>query len=326
LTKLRIALACGAYDRTQALADGLVDVEGIDLNYIPLHPVPTFQRMLQHSEFDASEMSLSNFLMLLSRGDDRFVGIPAFTYRQFRHSLIWLNPKSGIREPKDLAGKRIGIPDYSVTALLFLRGLLQHEYGVRAESINWVRVWPERVKLDLPPEIRIEDAPGESLERLLDQNVVDAVASFQVPRPVTPGAPQPLRLFPNTMQVEADYYRKTGIFPIMHLIVVKRELYEKDRWIAASLMKAFQASKRKCYEMLDEDSFAAATSVTPWLRAHAEAAQEVFHGDLYPYGVKPNLPTLEAATTYSFEQHLSKRKIAVGDGELFAPETLAIQD
>ena len=323
MAKLRLTLACGDYDRTRALITGEIEPEGIDLNVVSPHPPgQMFWRMMRHAEFDASELSLSNFLIAVSRDDRRFVGLPIFTYRAFRHSMIWVN-EDVIREPQDLVGKRVGIPEYAVTALLFLRGVLQDDYGVAPESIYWFRGRAERVELNLPKELSIEDVPQTaSLDGMLEEGQLDAMASFSTPRAVKVGTPRVGRLFPNVRDVEGGYYRRTGIYPIMHLIVVRRDIYEENRWIAPSLMKAFEAAKQRCYDMAHSDSFAVSTSLTPWLRSHAEEAQQVFGGDLYPYGVEQNLPTLEAALRYSYEQHLSERRMEVDGSELFAPEAL----
>jgi 4,5-dihydroxyphthalate decarboxylase len=322
MAKLRLNLACSEYDRTRALTDGTVVPEGIELNFIQSpNPAETFWRMLRHAEFDASELSLSNYMMGLARGDTRFIGIPVFTYRLFRHSMLWVNDDSGIREPKDLIGKRVGIPEYAVTAMLFARGMLQHEYGILPKDIHWFRSRTERVALSLPSDVRIEQMPpDQTLDGMLERGELDAIAAFSTPRAARSESARVRRLFPNAREVEADYYRRTRIFPIMHMIVLRRDIYERNQWAAQSLVKAFQAAKELCYEGADRDVMAASSSLTPWLRHHWEETQQVFGGDIYPYGVKENLPTLEAATLYSYEQHLSARRLTVE--ELFAPETL----
>ncbi len=322
MAKLRLTLACSEYDRTRPLALGTVAPEGIDLNFVPAaNPAETFWRMLRHAEYQASELSLSNYMMGLARGDTRFVALPIFTYRLFRHSMLWVREESGIREPGDLVGKRVGVPEYAVTAMLFARGMLEHEYGVRPRDVHWLRSRTERVPLDLPADIRVEQMPaGETLDSMLEAGEVDAVAAFTTPRLARDGSGRVRRLFPNVREVEADYYRRTRIFPIMHLIVLRRDVYENNPWAAQSLVKAFQAAKEHCYRDADVDVTAASSSLTPWLKHHWEETRQVFGDDLYPYGVKDNLPTLEAATLYSHEQHLSARRLSVE--ELFAPETL----
>jgi 4,5-dihydroxyphthalate decarboxylase len=319
MAKLQLNLGCGVYDRTSALADGTIQPEGIELNFISLGPYEVIRRMLHHEEFDVSEFSLSNYLILLARGDKRFIGIPVFPYRAFRHSMIWINSLSGIHQPRDLVGKRIGIPEYSVTALLFLRGMLIHDFGVKPEDIQWFRSNVERIGLDLPENIRLANiGSDQTLDNMLATGDLDAATLWKHPRVSRNSSPFARRLFNDTKQVEIDYYCRTGIFPIMHLIVVRREVYERNRWVAQSLMKAFQEAKEKCYERTRKLS--PLYSLTPWLRLEIEASEVLFGEDMYPYGVRQNLATLSAATLYSYEQGLSVRHVSVK--EMFAPETL----
>jgi 4,5-dihydroxyphthalate decarboxylase len=221
--------------------------------------------------------------------------------------MIWVNTDSGIRQPKDLIGKRVGIPEYATTALLFVRGMLQDEYGVRPEQIEWFRGREERVELDLPSNVVVNDAGSDrALETMLEEGNLDANIS-----PVA-------RLFPNVREAEADYYRRTRIFPIMHLIVIKREIYERHPWAAMSLVRAFQAAKERCYQRAKQ--YSVLYSITPWMRLEIEESEKIFGKDPYPYGVYPNLQTLEAATRFSYEQALSKRKVEID--ELFSKETI----
>ncbi len=323
MAKLRLSFACSDYDRTRALADGSVAPEGIELQCVPAQdPNELFRRMLHEAAFDVSELSLSNYIMGIARGDTRFVGLPVFPYRAFRHSMLWVHGRANIREPRDLVGKRVGIPEYAVTALLFVRGMLQHEYGVSPRDVHWLRNRTERVALDLlPPDVRVDQLPpGAELDTLLEQGELDAIASFETPRAAANGSGPVRRLFANVRDVEADYYRRTRIFPIMHMVVVRREVYEQDRWVARSLFDAFQAAKERCRQDLERNRMSDSVLLTPWLRLHQEEAQAVFGGDIYPYGVQANRPTLEAATLYSHEQHLSPRRVDFA--ELFAAEML----
>ncbi|MBI4494460.1 MAG: ABC transporter substrate-binding protein [Chloroflexi bacterium] len=320
--KLAITLACGDYDRTHALADGSVEPEGVDLNYLPVSPPgEIFWRMLRHEEFDASELSLSNYTMGLARGDTRFVALPVFPYRTFRHSSIWINTEAGIREPRDLIGKRVGCPEYAMTALLFIRGLLQHEYDVPPEAMRWFRARTERVELNLPPGVHIQDLDGgQSLDSRLERGELDAATSASMLPGFLKGSPRIQRLFPNAREVEAEYYRRTRIFPIMHIVAIRRAVYERNRWLARSLAKAFQAAKERADESARRHI--SGTCSLPWAALEYEHSQQVFGGDPYPYGVEPNLPTLEAATLYSYEQGLSPRRVAVE--ELFVPEAVDV--
>lgn len=312
-----LTLAVQDYDHTRALVDGSVTVEGFDLKVITLSPPSQiFLRMLNHEEFDASEMSLSNYLIALDQGDRRFVAIPVFPSRVFRHSCIWINAHAGIREPRDLIGKRVGIADYSMTALLFVRGMLKHEYNVLPEDIHWFRRRSEHVAIKAPANLRIDTIEkDQTLDGLLEKDLLDAVAVTSPPRGFKSGSRLVRRLFPDVKQIESEYYRRTQIFPIMHLVVIRRELYEKKPAIAATLTRAFQTAKEQAYDRLKGDLLP-----VPWMKIDLEYAEQVLGTDLYPYGIKRNIPSLEAATLYAYEQGLTEKKLSVN--ELFAPETL----
>lgn len=314
-----LTIGCRDYDHTRALADGRVKVAGVDLKFVNISPPSQiFLRMLHDEEFDASEMSLSNYMIALGKGDRRFLAIPVFPSRVFRHSYIWINTGAGIREPEDLKGKNVGIADYSMTALLFTRGFLQHQYGVLPQDIHWFRRRSEHVSIEIPPDIRIDSiGKDQTLDALLESGNLDALAVTQPPRAFLAGSPVVKRLFANARNVEAEYYRQTRIFPIMHMVVLRRAVYEQDGSLAARLVEGFEAAKQLAFEAYEEG-----LSSLPWANLDLEYAREVIGRDVYPYGVKKNLPTLEAAALYSHEQGLTSRKFAVN--ELFAPETLAL--
>jgi 4,5-dihydroxyphthalate decarboxylase len=272
--------------------------------------------MLHDEEFDASEMSLSNYMIALGKGDRRFVAIPVFPSRAFRHSYIWINSRAGIDRPQDLKGKKVGIADYSMTALLFVRGLLQHQYGVAPQDIHWFRRRSEHVAIEVPRGVQIDNiAQGESLDSLIEAGKLDALAVTSPPRSFLQGSPLVRRLFPECRAVEAAYYRETGIFPIMHLVVIRRAIYEQDPTLAVRLAQGFEEAKRHAFDAYEEGL----TSL-PWVHLDLEYARDVIGADVYPYGVKKNFPTLDAATRYSHEQGLTRRRFAVE--ELFAAETL----
>jgi 4,5-dihydroxyphthalate decarboxylase len=317
MEKFSLTLACQDYDHTRALGDGTVTPDGIELKVVNISPPSQiFLRMLNDEEFDVSEMSLSNYMIALGNDDRRFIALPVFPSRVFRHACVWINTHSGIDKPQDLKGKRVGIADYAMTALLFTRGFLTHQYGVRPEDIHWLRRRREHVSIATPAGIRIDNiGKDETLDDLLEQQKLDAVALTHPPRGFVQGSPNIRRLFPDARATEAEYYRQTRIFPIMHTVVMRRAVYEKQPFLAVELAKAFQAAKEKSYERLEENSFA-----LPWLNLDLEFAQRAMGREIYAYGVKASLPTLEAATLYSYEQGLTKRKLEVS--ELFAPETL----
>src|SRR5579883_2360187 len=259
MAKLRLTLACWNYDRTRALLEERVPIEGIELNYLSLPVEEIFFRMLRHHEFDAAEMSLSSYTLSLFRENPPFIAIPAFPSRFFRHSCIYVNVRSGIREPKDLIGKRIGNPEYQMTAPVWIRGILSDEYGVPATSATYFSGGeeepgrPEKLALDLPPQIRAKAIPADkTLSQMIDSGEIDALYTARAPSTFRGGSGNVRRLFPDYREVEQKYFEKTGIFPIMHVVAIRRDLYEKHRWIAQSLYKAFVAAKKQAWEDLHE--------------------------------------------------------------------------
>ena len=314
-----LTLAMRDYDHTRALADGRVQIPGVDLKLVNITPPSQiFLRMLRNEEFDASEMSLSNFMIAMGKGDRRFVALPVFPSRVFRHSYIWVNANAGIERPADLKGKRVGIADYSMTALLFIRGLLQHEYGVAPEDIHWFRRRSEHVAIQIPPSVRIDNLDKETtLDDWLESGRLDAVAVTSPPRAFLQGSPLVRRLFADCRTLEADYYRRTKIFPVMHMVVIRRAIYEQDPLLATRLTEGFEAAKQIAFAGYEED-----LTALPWTNLNLEYARQVIGRDVYPYGVKNNSATLEAAALYSQEQGLTPKKFTMG--ELFAPETLAM--
>jgi 4,5-dihydroxyphthalate decarboxylase len=325
LSKLSLSFACWDYDRIRAMTDGLVQVKGIDLNWLNLPVEETFWRMMRHQEFDVAELSLSSYLIAKDRGYPKFTAIPVFLSRCFRHSGIYIHVHSGIKEPQDLRGKRVGIPEYQLTACLWIRGILQHEYGVHPSEMHWLTGGEEmpgrmeKVQLDLPPEIRIESIPeGWTLNEMLENGEIDALIAPRAPSCFLYGSPNVQRLFPDYVSVEKDYYRRTGIFPIMHVVAIRDDILEKHPWVAANLYQAFVAAKQKVY---DDFRQTAALKVTlPWLISEWESTVELMGEDFWPYGLEKNRATLEAAVSYSYEQGLIKRRLDVR--ELFAASTL----
>jgi 4,5-dihydroxyphthalate decarboxylase len=319
MAKLRLTLACGPYDRTQALADGTTAPDGLELVYVALQPAEIFWRMLQYRDFDVAEMSLSNYTSLVSQGDAPFVAIPVFPSRVFRHGYFFINADAGIRDARDLKGKRGGVPEYSMTAAVYMRGLLQHEYGVHARDITWVQGRADRLGRKLPPEIRLTQAPaGTELGDLLEHGELDFLMTANNPLAFRRGSPKVKRLFPNYAELEKDYYRRTKIYPIMHTIVIRREIYERDPWVAMSLYKAFLAAKDRAYRLLMETGSPKASFA--WLQPMIEEERRIIGEDWFPYGIEANRASLGALLQYNHEQGLSDRLLRIE--ELFAPSTL----
>ncbi len=323
--KIHLTLACWDYDRTRALQDGRVQVEGVDLTFLPLRVEETFWRMLRYQDFDAAELSMGSYLMARDNGSPRLIALPIFPSRAFRHSCIYINTESGIREPKDLAGKRVGVPEYQITMAVWVRGILHHEYGVKPEQMKWFTGGEEnpgredKVQTDLPSNIDIRSiAPDQTLSSMLDRGEIDAVISAHMPSPFVRRSPRVRRLIPNFREVEMDYFRRTQIFPIMHAVALREEFYERHPWVAQSLCKAFTESKRICQESMYE--FSALKYMLAWSIAEMEEERDLFGNNPWPYGLGANRHVLDTLIQYSYEQGLIKTRL---DTEgIFAPNTL----
>jgi 4,5-dihydroxyphthalate decarboxylase len=316
------------FDRTKALQTGQISPAGIDLNYLVVGVRELFRRQAQFAEFESSEMSVSTMAMMVSRGIDTFVGVPAFPSRHFRHRQIYVNVDAGIERPEDLVGKRVGIPEYQMTAALWIRALLQHDYGVMPADLHWhygglnSTDYAERLRHDTPPGVRLDPIPrDQTLSQLLENGELDAITSSQPPRHFREGSPRIRRLFGDYRAVERDYYERTGFYPIMHMVAVRRDVYEANRWIAVSLLQAMAESRRIAYEQMHDPDTPPVGH--PWWHAELEELDGLFGGDPYRHGFEHNHAILEAMTQYSFEQGLSTRK--VDPEELFAPESLSVR-
>ena len=307
---MRLSFACGDYDRVRALRDGRVRPEGIELTFLPLGPEETFFRQLVHQEFDVSEISLGSYVVGRARGDLPLVAIPVFPSRCFRHSGVFVNVAAGITKPEDLRGKRVGVPEYQMTALVWIRGVLQEEFGVHPREIRWMSGGleqpgrREKVALPLPPDVTVTPIPeGETLSRMLERGDLDAVFTARLPEPFVRRSLKIRRLWPDYRKVEADYFTRTGIFPIMHAVAIRREIYERDPWIAQSLAKALGAAKGLCAAAMYDT--AALPYMLPWMHEEIETARALLGEDWWPYGLEPNRATLETFLRYAVEQGLT---------------------
>ena len=325
MTKLRLTFSCWDYDRTRALADGRVQPDGIDLVYLMQPVEETFFRMLRYREFDCSEMSLSSYVASLNTENPPFIAIPAFPSRFFRHSCIFISTKSGIKKAEDLKGRRVGVPEYQMTAPVWIRGILSDDYGVKVTDVEHLSGGEEepgrdeKIKLNLPKEIRIHPIGAtQTLSRMLAEGEIDALVTARAPSSFHKQPDKVQRLFPSYMEQEKEYYRRTRIFPIMHTVVIRRDVYEKNPWVAQSLYKAFAAAKAKALELFNQT--AAMPAMLPWFVSHVEDTRREMGDDWWPYGLGPNRNTLDTFLRYHHEQGLSKRRFA--PEELFAKETL----
>jgi 4,5-dihydroxyphthalate decarboxylase len=311
MSLLPLSLALDSYDHVRDLQP-----KGIALNLSELRIEEIFFRFTKFREWDVSEMSFGKVVARMAEPDPDIVALPVFVSRVFRHSAIYLRQGSGIRSPKDLEGKRVGVPEWAQTATIYVRGMLAHAYGVDLRRIEWTQAGVhepgrvEKVPLYLPPGLKVTPAPTRSLTDLLAKGDLDAAISAR-----NPGGE---RLFPGYPAEELAYFTKTRIFPIMHLVVLRRDVYERDRWIAMNLYQAFEEAKNRSLARAAE--IGASAVPVPWVADHARRWREVAGDDFWPYGIGPNRPTLEAFVQYAYEQGVCKRRLKVE--ELFAPETL----
>jgi 4,5-dihydroxyphthalate decarboxylase len=319
MPKLQLTYAGTLYDRILPLYTGEVQVDGIELNFVPIdNPRPIFDRMAGGLEFDVAEYSSSEFVQRFANRQCPFVAIPVFPSRAFRHGFIAVHRNAGISKPKDLEGKRVGVPLYTMTAAIFIRGLLQHEYGVDLSKIRWVQGAmntpnahgsPHVLPLLKPVDIEYNTS-GKSMSRLIEERLVDATLGTSLPEAIRSN-PDIARLFPDFKELEKEYYRRTRIYPIMHLVAVRRDVYERHPFVATSLYDAFTRAKDLALEKMM--NLRALRYMVPWLMADIDEIYEVFGGDPWPYGVEVNRPTLEALVTYLSDQSLIAAPVAVDD-------------
>jgi 4,5-dihydroxyphthalate decarboxylase len=327
MVQVPITIACGNYDRTRAILDGRVKVEGCDVTYLPLYPEEIFHRTFKFQEFDVAEISFSSYIRTVGAGTSEYVGIPAFVSRIFRHSGIYVRADSGIKKPEDLKGKRIGVPEYQITAVVWMRGLMQHEYGVKPNDIHWRNGGQEqpgrqeRTPLKPIPGLDLKPLEGDqTLVGMLRDGELDALFTARAPSSFLAGEPHIKRLFPDFRAAEQVYYKKTQLFPIMHLVGIRKELVARHPWLPVSVYKAF--AEAKALAITDLTDVNALMVTLPWLGAEASATTAVMGKDFWKYGVHENLPEIDALTQYAFEQGLVDRK--VNADELFARSTFEI--
>jgi 4,5-dihydroxyphthalate decarboxylase len=330
MAKLEITMATWDYDRVRPIMDGRVKVEGCELNFIKVSPEECFHRAWYHQDFDVTEIGLSGYIIGTSRGaglggSSPYVAIPVFLSRSFRCSGIYIRTDRGIERPEDLKGKRVGVPEYQITAAVWSRGFLSDEYGVKAEDMFWMQggmdnpgrkdKWPNNLPAGFPLQHLKQD---QTINELLAKGELDAFIGPRTPRCYRDAKTPLRRMFEDFESVEKDYYRRTKIFPIMHPVGVRRELYEKHPWIALNLYQAFSEAKRISQADLFET--AALKIGLPWVVSSALSAQEVMGPDIFPYGVEASRPTLEAAIRYSMEQYMAVRPVTIE--EMFPSNTL----
>jgi 4,5-dihydroxyphthalate decarboxylase len=327
MVEVPITIACGNYDRTQAIRDGRVKVEGCAVTYLPLYPEEIFHRVFKFHEFDVSEMSFSSYIRTVAAGTSAYIGIPAFVSRIFRHSGIYVRNGAGIEKPEDLRGKRIGVPEYQITAVVWMRGMMEHEYGVPPSQIQWHSGGQEQPgrheRTPLKPIPGVDIRPLEAdrtLVGMLRDGELDALFTARAPSSFLSGEPHITRLFADTRAAEQAYFKKTRLFPIMHLVGIRKTLAEKFPWLATSVYKAF--CEAKALAMINLRDVNALMVTLPWLEAETNETSAIMGDDFWKYGIAENMPEIEALTQYIHEQGLADRKVAVE--ELFHPSTFEI--
>jgi 4,5-dihydroxyphthalate decarboxylase len=323
--KLELSIAFGDYDRTRPLVDGTVRIDGVDPIFMLLSPEEIFFRAFRHADFDVCELSLSSFVLRTARGDNPYIAVPVFPSRAFRHTAIVVRTDRGIRAPADLRGRRIGTPEYQLTACVWARGLLHDEFGVKPSELIWVRGGMEqpgrveKIELDLPADIRLESAPADcTLPELLERGEIDGIIGPRLPAGFGTASSRVGWLFPDPTGAVMEYFRRTGIFPIMHVLGVRRALADRHPWLPATLVKAFSQAKAAASNRLHDTS--ASQVMLPLIEEQLLMVRRLMGEDFWPYGLAPNRRTLETFLRYHHEQGLSARRVAVE--ELFHPASL----
>ena len=320
MSKLELYAAFGDYDRTGQLAAGRVIPEDIDLNAVTLPPTEIFTRMCKDLEFDLSEMSMGAHCYLLGTEDSPFVGMPAFPSKVFRHSMVYANTGAGVDKPEDLNGKRVAIREWGMTAVVWIVGILAEEYGLDVNSIEWVAAIKPRVPIQMPEGARVTYMePGQTISGMLDSGEVDGALFHQVPECFRAGSPNVKRLFPDYGAAEVDYYRRTGIHPIMHCVVLRKDVYEKDPWALRSVYDAMCKAKDNTLARISD--IGALSAMVPLLPAVLDQTREVFGEDFWPYGIEANRKTIDKLVLYTHQQGLTPRRLEVE--ELFGESVRA---
>lgn len=326
MSNVNISIACGDYDRVRALKDRRVRVDGCDITFIPLGPEELFFRALRYAEFDVAELSFNSYMMLTARDVCPYVAIPVFPSRMFRHSSIYIRTDRGIEKPQDLKGRVVGVPEYQQTANVWMRGILAEEYGVKDNDIRWRTGGQEepgreeRTPLTLKDGIDLQPIPQDRyLSEMMLAGEIDAFMTARAPSVWLERKPHIGRLWPNYMEIERDYYRRTKNFPIMHLVGVRKDVVEKYNWLPASLLKAF--TEAKAIAMAEIPEVAALNVTLPWIDVFQEQVQDFMGKDYWHYGIDACRHEIETLIRYSWEQGLLARQLSVED--LFHPATFA---
>jgi 4,5-dihydroxyphthalate decarboxylase len=324
MRKLTLSIAVGDYDRVRPLVDGTVQIDGVDPVFMLLEPEEIFFRAFRHADFDICELSMSSFAIKTANGDCLYIGVPVFPSRAFRHNSIYIRTDRGITRPEDLKGKRIGVPEYQVTANVWTRAVLEDEHGIKPSDVTWVRGGYEqagrieKIAVTLPTDVRVEDAPpGATISGLLAAGEIDAVIGPRAPSCFLNGHPHVGWLYPDPAAAAAAWFLKSRIFPIMHILGIRRTLAEQHPWLPVAAMKAFEQSKARALAKLGD---VAASKVTlPFIDEQLHAARQLMGDDFWSYGLSPNRNVLEVFLRRHHAEGLSTRLLSPED--LFHPST-----
>jgi 4,5-dihydroxyphthalate decarboxylase len=321
---VHLSIGCGDYDRTRAIVDGRVRVEGCAVTYIPLQPEEVFYRSLGHQEFDVSELSFSIYLIQRSLGRCAYIAVPVFTSICFRHSSIYIRTDRGISRPEDLKGRVVGVPEYAMAAAVLVRGILEDEYGVKPSDMEWRSGGLEEVgrasnlKLKLPADVKMVPVVEKTLSSMLAGGEIDALITARVPSCFRNGTANVGRLFPKFREIEKAYFKKTCIFPVMHVLGIREHLVRKHAWVASSVYKAFRQAKAICLSELGE--IGPLKSTLPWMAQEVEETRELMGYDFWPYGIDRTRKSLETFIRYCNAQGLIEKEFTLE--EIFVPATL----
>ncbi|HEY8609945.1 MAG TPA: ABC transporter substrate-binding protein [Roseomonas sp.] len=317
MSKVTLSLSCVAYDRTRALFDGRVTIAGAEIYPVAMSPEEAFHRNFRHQEFDVTELSMSSYMVQLAEGCCPYIGIPVFPSRLFRHSSIYIRTDRGITRPEDLRGKIVGVPEYQMTVALWMRGILADQYGIRSAEMRWRNGGLEEagranvVSLNLPSDVELCPIPeGETLSAQLASGAIDALLSARAPS-CFGRVPEVARLFPDYRVAEEAYFRETRIFPIMHLVGIRRSLVERFPWLPVNVQLAFEDAKRLC--LIDNAKIGHLYTTLPWAVDELERTRALMGHDFWPYGLQANAHVLERMTNYAAEQGLTARRLTLDE-------------
>ncbi len=323
MAKLSLSVAIGEYDRTRALIDGSVSIDGVDPVYMPLVPEEIFFRAFRAAEFDICELSLSSYAIKTAQGDCPYIAVPAFVSRAFRHNAVYVRTDR-IKKPADLKGKKVGVPEYQLTANVWARAFLDDDYGVKPADIHWIRGGiaqpgrPEKLTIKLPAGVRLDNAPeGATISALLEAGEIDGFIAPRPPSLIEKGHPHIGWLFPDPVAAAKDYFKRTGLFPIMHVLGIRRALAEQHPWLPGAVLKSFEQAKQLAVKELADTTVAKVT--LPFVEEMLRDARALMGEDFWPYGVAPNRKVLDYFLGQHHAQGLSSRRLSVD--ELFHPAT-----